>query len=116
MTRRSAQDRIFDAEENLARAVALLLRMGPGVTECSTILDQTAESIKCIQEQHGIAADLKPSIERLQQKTVLVQHLLSSAVTFYCGWLSAGAARTEDYLPLPSNDRATGRGALNIEG
>lgn len=119
MTGPSARDRISLAEGNLARAATLLSQMGPGVRECSAILGQTADCLRSIQNECLPAGsgrvELSPLIRRVQQKALLVQQLLNSAVTYYCGWLSAGPATVTEYLPGAEINRGVGSGALNIE-
>ena len=119
MTRSVARNKIAMAEENLVRAARLLLRMGPGVNECSTILEQTAVSLRSIRREgafdSGDLAELKPSLQRLEQKMLLVQELLNSAVTFYCGWLSAGPLAAGGYSPGAGSNPVAARGALSIE-
>lgn len=116
MTRETAQQAMREIERQLDRAAELLTCMGSGIDQCPALLNEAAGCLRAIRHEYPFTPDdltsLGPCVRRIQQKHVLVQDLLNSATSFYCGWLAAGTQMPGSYLPTA--DEGTNAGCVLI--
>lgn len=118
MTTAEAQRQLEEANRNLDTAIECLVETPWRAREVHDELKELAAALKNVYEKRGhfrFGPPLVPVVRNIQSRMRQVQTLLDSAVTFYCGAISATLTQGGAYTADGQVARANDRGCLKFE-